>query len=128
MPFVRAILRAPDANAPVMARIARAAGALFVAGFAIFALLLLALRFVVFPRVDDYRGTLTAALSRELGQQVEIASHHGIARPRGKGRGTFRGARPPGEYLAAGARAPGALDHIVCRRNGVPAPATASIS
>ncbi len=74
MPFVRAILRAPDANAPVMARIARAAGALFVAGFAIFALLLLALRFVVFPRVDDYRGTLTAALSRELGQQVEIAS------------------------------------------------------
>ena len=43
-------------------------------------------------------------------QQIEIASHHGIARPRGKGRGTFRGARPPGEYLAAGARAPGALD------------------
>jgi uncharacterized protein (TIGR02099 family) len=74
MPFVRANLRAPDANAPILARIARAAGVLFIAGFAIFALALLAVRFVVFPRVEEYRGTLTTALSRELGQPVEIDS------------------------------------------------------
>ena len=74
MPFVRAIHRAPDANAPILARIARAAGVLFVVGFAIFALALLAVRFVVFPRVEEYRGNLTAALSRELGKPVEIAS------------------------------------------------------
>jgi len=74
MPFVRAIHRAPDATAPILARIARAAGVLFVAGFAIFALALLAVRFVVFPRVEEYRGNLTAALSRELGKPVEIAS------------------------------------------------------
>ncbi len=74
MPFVRANLRAPDANAPILARLARAAGVLFVAGFAIFALVLLAVRFVVFPRVEEYRGALTTALTRELGQPVEIAS------------------------------------------------------
>src|SRR6185295_14436922 len=69
------------------------------------------------PR-DQNKGA--PAHSQNEWQQIEIASHHGIARPRGEGRGTFRGARPPGEYLAAGARAPGALERFVCRRNGVP--------
>ena len=74
MPFVRANHRAPDASAPITARIARAAGVLFVAGFAILALALLAVRFIVFPHVEEYRDTLRAALARELGQPVEIAS------------------------------------------------------
>jgi len=74
MPFVRANHRAPDASAPIMARIARAAGVLLVAGFAILALALLAVRFIVFPHVEEYRDTLKAALARELGQPVEIAS------------------------------------------------------
>src|SRR4051812_29943585 len=40
--------------------------------FASFCTLLLALRFVIFPRVDAYRDTLTAALSRQLGKPVEV--------------------------------------------------------
>ena len=39
---------------------------------ALFCALLLAVRFVVFPRVEDYRDDLTAALSRQLQQPVEI--------------------------------------------------------
>src|SRR5262249_48727395 len=40
--------------------------------FAAFCSLLLAVRFVIFPRVDAYRDTLTAALSRQGGERVEI--------------------------------------------------------
>jgi uncharacterized protein (TIGR02099 family) len=42
--------------------------------FAVFALLLLVVRFVVFPHVESYRDTLAATLSRELGHPVEISA------------------------------------------------------
>ncbi|MBK7793822.1 MAG: hypothetical protein IPJ62_15840 [Betaproteobacteria bacterium] len=55
-----------------MLRLARIAGITLIATFAAFALALLTVRFVVFPQVESYRDDLTAALSRELGQPVEI--------------------------------------------------------
>src|SRR6185369_6627615 len=45
-----------------------------VLGFAIFALALLAVRFIVFPQIESYRDTLAGVLSRQLGQPVEIAA------------------------------------------------------
>ena len=45
-----------------------------VTGVGLFALALLVVRFVVFPRVDAYRDAMTEALSRQLGQPVEIAA------------------------------------------------------
>ena len=74
MPFVRASFSSLGALLPPLLRMARIAGVIVVAGFALFALTLLAVRFVVFPRIDSYRDTLTAALSAQLGQQVEISS------------------------------------------------------
>jgi uncharacterized protein (TIGR02099 family) len=74
MPLVRANHHAQDASAPIMARFARAAGVLLVAGFAFLALALLAVRYLVFPHVEEYRDTLKAMLARELGRPVEIAS------------------------------------------------------
>ncbi len=50
----------------------RFTGVAIVAGFALFALLLLAVRFVVFPRIESYRDTLIATLSAQLGERVEI--------------------------------------------------------
>ena len=52
---------------PDCAALARFTGVAIVAGFALFALLLLAVRFVVFPRIESYRDTLIAALSTQLG-------------------------------------------------------------
>ena len=43
-----------------------------VAGIALFCVALLLVRFVVFPRVEAYRDDLTAALSAQLRQPVEI--------------------------------------------------------
>jgi uncharacterized protein (TIGR02099 family) len=57
-----------------MRRLARIAGTTIVTGFALFALLLLGVRFVAFPRIETYRETLIAALSSQLGQPVEIDS------------------------------------------------------
>jgi uncharacterized protein (TIGR02099 family) len=74
MPPVRAPLRASGAFAPALRRLVRIAGAVAVTGFALFALTLLAVRYLVFPRVEAYRDTLTATLSAQLGQPVEIAS------------------------------------------------------
>jgi uncharacterized protein YhdP len=45
-----------------------------VVGFAAFALVLLAVRFVVFPQIESHRDTLAGALSRQLGHPVEIAA------------------------------------------------------
>ena len=53
-------------------RVARLAGGTLIAVFAAFALALLAVRFVVFPRAEAYRADLAAAISAELGQPVEI--------------------------------------------------------
>src|SRR5262249_48323316 len=41
-------------------------------GVTVFCLTLLAIRFIVFPRVDDYRDRVAAALTRQLGEPVEI--------------------------------------------------------
>src|SRR5262249_32834640 len=70
----------PSARAPSRARrsglrrLARIAGTAIVSGFALFALLLLGVRFIAFPRVETYREALIAALSSQLGQPVEIDS------------------------------------------------------
>ena len=45
-----------------------------VVGFAAFALVLLAVRFVVFPQIESHRDALADALSRQLGYPVEIAA------------------------------------------------------
>ncbi len=72
MPAARDPLRAPPIARPLVVRVARALVTLVVAGFATFALLLLAVRFIVFPQVEAYRDPLTTQLSRQLGQPVEL--------------------------------------------------------
>jgi uncharacterized protein (TIGR02099 family) len=52
--------------------LARIAGVTLIAVFAVFALALLAVRFVVFPRVESHRDDLSALIAREIGQPVEI--------------------------------------------------------
>ena len=47
--------------------------AILVAVF-VFCALLLAVRFIVFPRIDDYRQPIAEGLARELGQPVAIES------------------------------------------------------
>ncbi len=74
MPSARAPYRATAAFRRALARLARLAGIVIVAGVGLFALTLLAVRFVVFPRVDAYRDAVTEALSRQLGQPVDIAA------------------------------------------------------
>ncbi len=44
------------------------------AAFALFCILLLAIRFIVFPRIEDYRDRIVAGLSDELGQPVAMAA------------------------------------------------------
>ena len=64
MPSARAPLRARRVVRSGLHRFARIAGTAIVAGFALFALLLLGVRFVVFPRIEAYRDTLIATLAR----------------------------------------------------------------
>ncbi|MEP7180845.1 MAG: YhdP family protein [Betaproteobacteria bacterium] len=71
---MRALLRAGADFSPVLSRVVRYAGIAAIVAFAAFALLLLAVRLVVFPRVESYRDTLTAMLTAQLGQPVEIAA------------------------------------------------------
>ena len=56
----------------VLRRLARFAAAALIATFALLAALLLAIRFVLFPNVDAFRGTLVDMLAGQLGQPVEI--------------------------------------------------------
>lgn len=70
MPSVRAFFRAPGAFCIALARILRTA---IVVGFAVFALAMLALRFIVLPHIESYRDTLASTLARELRHPVEIA-------------------------------------------------------
>ena len=53
--------------------ITRFLSATAVAAFALFCVLLLAIRFIVFPRIEDYREQIVAKLSAELGQPVAMA-------------------------------------------------------
>ncbi len=55
-----------------MLRLGRIAGITLIAAFAAFALTLLGVRYVVFPQVENHRDNVAAALSRQLGQPVEI--------------------------------------------------------
>src|SRR5262245_23711723 len=71
MPSVRAYLRAPAAFCLALGRVV---WTVVVVGFAVFALALLALRFVVLPQIESYRDSVATALSRELRHPVEIAS------------------------------------------------------
>ena len=50
----------------------RVAGIAAVAGIALFCVALLAVRFVVFPRVAEHRDAIASMLANELGQPVEI--------------------------------------------------------
>ena len=72
MPSPRAFFRAAGSSPSVIVRVARIAGIAIVVVVALFCALLLAVRFVVFPRVEDYRDDLTAALASQLKQPVEI--------------------------------------------------------
>jgi uncharacterized protein (TIGR02099 family) len=59
---------------PRATRIFRLLSAAAVSAFAIFCILLLVIRLVVFPRINDYRERIVAALSAELGQPVALAA------------------------------------------------------
>ncbi|HEY5308364.1 MAG TPA: AsmA family protein, partial [Casimicrobiaceae bacterium] len=59
---------------PRAVRIFRLLSAAAVTAFAIFCVLLLVIRFVVFPRINDYRERIVATLAAELGQPVALAA------------------------------------------------------
>ncbi len=71
MPSVRAFFRAPRALSAALFRFVRT---VIVGGIAAFALVLLVVRFAVFPQVESYRDTLASVLARQLGHPVEIAA------------------------------------------------------
>jgi len=71
MPSVRAFLRAPGAFAFALIRFARI---VVVGGFAVFAIALLLVRFVVFPYMESYRDRLASSLAQQLGHPVAIAA------------------------------------------------------
>jgi uncharacterized protein (TIGR02099 family) len=72
MPPVRATSRAPAVVPRALLRLTRVLALAAAAGFVAFALLLLALRFLVIPNVDRYRDDLAAAIAAQLGQPVEL--------------------------------------------------------
>lgn len=72
MPFARATNRAPSLSLRGMSRLASAVTFALVVGIGLFALLLLVVRMVVFPHIDQYRDSITAALSQQVHQPVEI--------------------------------------------------------
>jgi uncharacterized protein (TIGR02099 family) len=72
MPSQRASLRAPSPIAAAAIRVLRFGGIVAVSGIALFCVALLLVRFVVFPHVEAYRDDLTATLSAQLSQPVEI--------------------------------------------------------
>lgn len=59
---------------PWLRRLARLAAYLGAGGAVVFAALLLALRFWVIPHIEDYRSDVVAALTRAVGEKVEIGS------------------------------------------------------
>jgi uncharacterized protein (TIGR02099 family) len=58
-------------------RLLRLTGTAIIAAVVVFCVTLLAIRFVVFPNIDNYRGPIAAKLSHQLGQQVAIDSLSG---------------------------------------------------
>ena len=55
-----------------VARLARSATLAVVAAVALFCALLLAIRFVVYPRIESHEADIAAMMSREVGAPVEI--------------------------------------------------------
>src|SRR5450755_3819020 len=74
MPSVRAPPKSPAAYPSWLQTTARAVRVLLLAVIVGFCLLLLAVRFVVFPRLETNREGLTQLLERQIGQPVEIDS------------------------------------------------------
>ncbi len=72
MPATPASARANPAPPARAKRIARLLGMILVAGFALFCMLLLALRYVVLPQIPAHRGDIAELLSRRIGTPVEI--------------------------------------------------------
>ncbi|MEP7205524.1 MAG: YhdP family protein [Casimicrobiaceae bacterium] len=66
------LTRAPSVVAAALSRFARALAQAAVLGVGLFAMLLLVVRLVVFPNIDRYRDTITAAIGAQIGQSVEI--------------------------------------------------------
>ena len=72
MPVTRASTRA-HATLPARAmRLLRFVGTLLVAGFALFCVLLLVMRYVVMPQVPAHRAEIAAWLSQKIGAPMEI--------------------------------------------------------
>lgn len=74
MPFARASSSSPAATSSSFRQTLRAARAIALAALVAVCLLLLAVRFVVFPRLEGNRDTVARLLADEIGQPVEIAS------------------------------------------------------
>ena len=74
MPFLRSLARAPSAAASALGRLTRALAWAAVLALTLFAVLLLVVRLVVFPSIDRYRDTITAALGARLHQHVDMDS------------------------------------------------------
>ena len=74
MPSVRAPPKSPAAYPSWLQTTARAIRVLLLAAIVAFCLLLLAVRFVVFPRLETNREGLAQLLERQIGQPVEIDS------------------------------------------------------
>jgi len=72
MPSVRAPSKILAAYPSWLQMTARAIRVLLLAAIVTFCLLLLAVRFVVFPRLESNRDGLTHLLERQIGQPVEI--------------------------------------------------------
>ncbi len=73
MPAAR-LTKVPALALSRVVRWSRFAGTALIAVVAMFAALLLAIRFVVFPNIHDYRDQIAARLSAALGQRVAIES------------------------------------------------------
>ncbi|HZQ59878.1 MAG TPA: DUF3971 domain-containing protein, partial [Casimicrobiaceae bacterium] len=69
---MRAMLRAPGAIVRGLGRLAGALAWLLVIGVGVFAALLLLVRMVVFPHIEHYRDTITAAIAAQIHQPVSI--------------------------------------------------------
>jgi uncharacterized protein (TIGR02099 family) len=72
MPSVRAPPKTPAAYPSWLQTTARAIRLLLLAAIVGFCLLMLAVRFVVFPKLESNRDSLTQLLERQIGQPVEI--------------------------------------------------------
>ena len=72
-----AVLRAPSdstalAAAALPRTILRITGRVLLALIALFCVLLLTIRFLIFPELDRYRGPIAGVLERQIGQPVEL--------------------------------------------------------